>query len=244
MRTWICTALALAWPASLLAASDPADPATRPPLSSAGPEEPPPPRSLLYDGNYWGVLGGLAGSRLDVPLAGVAPLGLGGRLAVRFSTVTQFMDLEGGVEYVAHSSLAESNQASRLAFGVHGALHPAFPLLVFNNWFYDVISGIHLFVGAAAARVAIDGSQAVASARAKGDSAADWRPLLSSGVGVDIPVSARNQPSGWWLTARYALRWLRFGPSTPYGDLGDSHFQVLLGWRSYDNGWARLPRPF
>ncbi len=244
MRILAWTLLGVAWPFSAAVADDPRDPAARPPLQSAGPEEPVPPKTLLFDGNYWGILGGLVGSRLDDPLAGVAPVGFGGRLAGRFSTVTQFMDLEAGIEYIGHGSEVGANAASRLAFGVHGAIHPAFPLLVFNNWLYDVISGFHGFVGVSAARVGIEGAQAVASARGTGDSATDWRPMLSCGVGADIPVSPRNQASGWWLTARYALRWMRFGPATPYRDVGDGEFQLLLGWRSYDNGWARLPRPF
>lgn len=244
MNRWLAGAIGAAWPCIAVAAADPADPAARPALTTAGPEEPPPPKTLLYDGNYWGVLGGVVGSRFDDPLSGVAPLGLGGRVAGRFSTVTQFMDLEAGVEYVPHGADSGSNRASRLGFGIQGALHPAFPLLVFNNWLYDVVSGIHGFVGVSAARLAIEGQQAVASARGTGETASDWRPLLACGLGADIPISPRNRSSGWWLTARYALRWMRFGPATPYRDVGDGQFQVLLGWRSYDNSWARLPRPF
>ncbi|MSQ83457.1 MAG: hypothetical protein EXR77_11315 [Myxococcales bacterium] len=231
---------ALAW-----AQVDPADPAARPALRSAGPEPAPPPKDQLYDGNYWSILAGITVPHLDRPLPAVAAWGTGGRLAGRFSSVTQALDVEAGLEYSRFGGTnASGASASRMELGFHGALHPGFPLIVFNEWLYDVLSGIHGFVGASVSAMSVSGASAVAATGEKGNDASDWRPSLACGLGVDFPVSARNKSSGWWLTTRYVLRWTRFGAAVPDRDFGDNQVVILLGWRSYDNSWARLPRPF
>ncbi len=233
------------WAGPLQAAPDPSDPAARPPLRTAGPEEEAPAKDLLYDGNYTSVLGGLAVPRLDVKLPGVAQRGIGARLAGRFSTVTQFADAELGLEYAQFAGEgAGGGSANRIELGAQVAVHPGFPLVVFNNWWYDVASGVHLFVGAAVVRASVSGAGAVAATRQSGSDATDWTSGLTGGIGVDVPVSPRDRHSGWWLTLRYVTRWARFGTAVPDHNLGDGQWLALLGWRTYDNGWARLPRPF
>jgi hypothetical protein len=64
------------------------------------------------------------------------------------------------------------------------------------------------------------------------------------GAGVDIPVSPRNRNDGWWLTARYNLRWMRFGDGEPDWPQNDNQILLLLGYRQYNNSFARLPRPW
>lgn len=223
--------------------TDPADPRSRPPLLTAGADDPISPKDLLYDGNYISVLGGAVVPALDRPLPGVDRLGAGGRLALRLSAVTQFADAEVGAEFARFGGTGGAG-AGRVDLGVHVAAHPAFPLLVFNDWWNDVWSGIHGYVGARVARTSVDGAAAVAAAGGGGASAVDWRPALLVGAGVDLPVSPRNHHSGWWLTVRYEARWARFGDAVPDRDLGERQLVALIGWRRYDNGWARLPRPF
>ncbi|MBI5610708.1 MAG: hypothetical protein HY902_17660 [Deltaproteobacteria bacterium] len=237
---WCCAALLL--PRLAVAIEDPADPSARPPLRTAGPVEPAPPKDLLYDGNYTSFLVGALLPRLDRALPGLDNQGLGLALAGRFSVITQFSDVALLLQHAQWSGASASLQRTEL--GATMSVHPAFPLIVFNSWWYDVISGIHGYVGASLARIALDGSAAVAATGQTGDSSSDWRPSLSAGVGADIPISPRDRHSGWWLTARYELRWTRFGAATPDWNLGDAQALILIGYRSYDNGYLRLPRPF
>ncbi len=240
LLTWCCAALLL--PRLALAAEDPADPSSRPPLHSAGPEQPPPPKDLLYDGNYTSFLAGLLLPRLDRALPGLDKQGLGVALAGRFSVITQFTDVALHLQHGQWSGSGAS--LLRTELGATVALHPAFPLIVFNSWGYDVISGIHGYLGVSLARIALDGSAAVAATGQTDNPNSDWRPSLSAGLGADIPISPRDRHSGWWLTARYELRWTRFGAATPDWNLGDSQAMILIGYRSYDNGYLRVPRPF
>jgi hypothetical protein len=235
-------ALQMFVPVAAQAGDDPHDPASRPPLHSAGAEDPPRAKDLLYDGNYTSFLAGLALPRLDNALAGLERQGAGVALGGRFSVITQFMDVALLLEHGRWGGGSAALRRSDL--GATVSIHPAFPVVVFNTWSYDVLSGLHVFIGGSLARIALDGSQALAATGETGSSSTDWRPGINIGVGSDIPISPRNRHSGWWLTARYELRWARFGSAVPDWNLGDSQLLVLIGYRTYDNGWARLPRPF
>jgi hypothetical protein len=247
-----CVGLVAAWSllASLAVGQEMLpDPAARPPLSTGTPEAPVPPKDFLYDGNYWSVLGGLSLTQLDRPLPGVAQWGAGGRLALRFSSITQFLDVETGVEYSRHGAAAAKSGVtdgswSRLEVGGSAHLHPGFPLIAFNDFWNDIFSGVHGLLGVSVVRGELTGTNAVAKIRDGGTSEVDWRPCITLGAGVDIPVSPRNRNDGWWLTARYNLRWMRFGDGEPDWPQNDNQILLLLGYRQYNNSFARLPRPW
>ncbi len=229
-------------PGLALASQDPVDPHSRPPLSTATPEEPAAPKDFLYDGNHVGLMLGPVFSGLDRALPGLDRNGTGLRLGGRISAITQFIDGGVDLQHVEHGGSAAS--LSRTELGVRVGSHPAFPFVVFNSWINDVISGVHLYVGASVGRLALQGQQAVAAVGLDGTSAVQWRPSALVGVGADLPVSPRHRPNGWWLTLRYELRWTGFGSTAPRHNLDDSMVGVLLGYRSYNNSWARWSRPF
>lgn len=239
----ICWAMAgLGWTQHALAAPDPVDPRSRPPLSTGTPEDPPPAKEFLYDGNHVGWMIGPVFPALDGELPGVDRWGKGLRLAGRISAITQFIDGDLDLQHVEHGG--NSAGLTRTDLAIRVGSHPAFPFVVFNSWANDVISGIHMYVGAQVGRLALQGPAAVAAMGLEGAQAVQWRPAGLVGVGADIPVSPRNRSSGWWLTLRYELRWTGFGSSAPRHDLDDSTVAVLLGYRSYNNSWARWSRPF
>lgn len=241
-------AVAFAQPADLAPAaaesSASVDPSARPPLSTGTPEPPVPPKDLLYDGNYWSVLAGFSLPHLDRSLPGIDRWGTGGRLAGRFSSITQFLDVEAGVEYARHGGSAGSWTRTEIGGSAH--LHPGFPLIVFNDFWNDVYSGVHGLLGVSVVRGALTGRQAVAKIRDNnvGAEEVDWRPCITLGAGVDIPVSPRNRNDGWWLTARYNLRWMRFGDGEPDWPQNDNQILIMLGYRRYNNSFTRLPRPW
>lgn len=238
---WLALALLLARGAAASPA-DPVDPASRPPLSSGAAEEPPPAKDRLYDGNSLGwMLGGVA-SRLDRALPGLDRWGQGARLSGRIAAIAQFVDAGIDLQHVRHAGA--SARLSRSEVVATLGTHPALPILVFNRWWYDVIAGLHGYVGASFGRAALEGSAALATAHQPGAALVDWRGGVLIGFGADVPVSPRNRPSGWWLTLRYELRWSRFGREAPEHPLGDQTWVLALGYRHHGNGWARLPRPF
>jgi hypothetical protein len=218
------------------------DPSARPPLHTAGPEEPPPPRDLRYDGNHIGWMVGATLPTLDAPIAGLDRSGAGLRISGRISAITQFIDANLDLQIDRFGG----PQASllRTELGTKLGTHPGFPFIVFNDWTNDVISGVHGYIGASLVRADLEGSAAVASTRQTGNRAVGWSPQFTCGVGADIPVSPRDRPHGWWLTVRYELRWMRWGEALPAWNMGDSQLVLQLGRRSYDNSWARVPRPF
>lgn len=236
---------ALAWlvPIGVWATpADPLAPGSRPPLSSGLPEEPPPPKDRLYDGNHVGWMVGGVLSRLDRQLPGLDRWGQGARLSGRIAAVTQVVDAGVDLQQVVFAGPSAALARSELAVTI--GTHPALPILVFNDWKYDVIAGLHGYVGAAVSRAELSGVQALAAAHQAGAQLVDWRPLAILGFGADLPVSPRHRPHGWWLTLRYELRWSRFGHEAPEHPLGDQLLVLALGYRHYSNGWARIPRPF
>lgn len=229
--------------ATASAAGDPLDPSSRPPLSSGVPEEPRPPPDHLFDGNYTSGHVGLLLPKLDQAVPGLDALGYGLALGTRLSVITQFVDAGLDVSHARWSG--PSAQLTRTELGVKVGLHPGFPATVFNSWLYDVYSGIHGYLGTSVARLALDGGAAVLHTTGEASpSALDWRPCLTAGAGADFPISPRDRSYGWWLTLRYELRWTRFGSAIPDFNLGDGQALILIAYRSYNNSWARMPRPF
>lgn len=220
------------------------DPAARPPLSTGTPEAPVPPKDFLYDGNYWSVLAGVSFPHLDRSLPGIDRWGTGGRLAGRLSTITQFLDVEGGIEYARHGG--SEGSWTRMEVGGSAHLHPGFPLVVFNDFWNDVYSGVHGLLGVSVVRGSMTGKRAVSKIRDNelGATEVDWRPCITLGAGVDIPISPRNRHDGWWLTARYNMRWMRFGDGEPDWPLNDNQVLLLIGYRRYNNSFMRVPRPW
>lgn len=245
---WPVAALLLLPAPARAALGDPLAPGSRPPLSSGAAEEPPPPKDRLFDGNHVGWMAGGAFARLDRALPGLDRWGQGLRLSGRIAAVTQFVDAGLDLQHLAHGGAAAQLTRSELAVTL--GTHPALPILVFNSWWYDVIAGLHGYVGASVGRFALRGAEALtvahqtAAAQPAGAELVDWRPGVLLGFGADVPVSPRNRPSGWWLTLRYELRWRSFGHEAPEHPMGDQLFLIALGYRHYGNGWARLPRPF
>lgn len=232
----------LAWPQVSVADPDPSDPSLRPPLKSAGVPEPPPPKDQLFDGNYWGLHGGATYATRSAAIAGVADSGAGLRAGGRFSAILQLLDVDAALQYARFSGSA--NAVSRLDLSLTAALHPGFPLLVFNSWMYDVIAGLHGWAGADFGRWTVSGDEAAAAIGAKGGDYGQFGAALCFGAGADLPLSPRDGHAGWWLTVRYAMRLAKIGPAIPQHDFSDGQWQLWLGWRNYDNSWARVPRPF
>ncbi len=222
-----------------------ADPDDRPPLVTAPPEGPPPPAEPhLWDGNHTSVLVGPVVNWLDHAPSAVDTQCLGFRIAARMGVITQFVDAELGFERVTHGGQNGAG-LTRNEVGFQVGTHPAFPIIVFNDWWNDVIAGIHGYVGASVARLTLTGTEALAQAQVfEGTEHAEWQPSVYVGAGMDIPVSPRNRDWGIWLTARYNLRWLWFGPKQPEMTLSDSQALLLLSFRSNSTSWARIPRPF
>lgn len=238
----VLTLSALVWAGAAQAGDNPVDPSSRPPLSTGKPEDPPDPPDVLYDGNHVGWMVGPALQILDSKVTGLDSQGQGLRLGARISAVTQFVDGGIDVQHVEHGGPAAS--LSRTDLGVRLGSHPALPIVVFNSWLNDVISGIHLYMGATVSRLALQGAPAVQSVGLDGPEAVQWRSTPLVGVGADFPVSPRNRSSGWWLTVRYELHWTDFGSSAPRHDLGADLLSLQLGYRSYRSSWARIARPF
>lgn len=236
----VLAAVAMARPAD--AATDPANPSSRPPLSTGTPEDPIPPKEFLYDGNHVGWMIGPAFQGLGTTPPGLDPWGKGLRVGGRISAVTQFVDGGIDLQHIEHGGASAG--LSRTDVGIRVGTHPALPIVVFNSWLNDVLSGVHLYVGATVGRIALQGSPAVAAVGLSGAEAVQWRPGALVGAGVDVPVSPRNRSSGLWLTLRYELQWTGFGGTAPRHDLDAGLVAVLLGYRSYNNSWGRIARPF
>ncbi len=225
---------------------DQADPHARPALNTA----PQPPADPAYphkwDGNATGFVVGPILSHLRQSLPTVPSQGYGVYAAARISFIAQFADFELNLAHRSHGPLQLTEIGGQMA------IHPAFPMLVFNDFLNDVVAGFHGYAGPSLSRVGLDGVQAVAATGQSGPSATDWRVGLRVGAGIDIPLSEmhdkplhdRGVSSGWWLTLRYEARWLGFGSHNPDWDMGGTQALILLGWRSYNNGWAQVPRPF
>ncbi len=234
-----CAALLLL-SAKLAVAAD-ADPSARPALQSVPPPPAEPADTRKWDGNHIGFLFGASYAMLDKPQIGLDKNGLGLRVAGRFSSIVQLLDIELGFE---HTQFGGVGSFARNELGVQAGLHPAFPLTVFNDFIDDVFAGIHLFAGASLVRGSMGGQSAVVAAGGTGDSLVSWQPCVSTGVGMDVPVSPRDRASGWWLTLRYTLRWYRFGLANPDLNFGDSQIVLLLGYRDYNTSFTRVTRPF
>lgn len=245
---WISLLLLMSAPGAW--AAEATDPSTRPALRTAPVEPPPPPYASRWDGNATGFVVGPAWTRLDRALPGIDRTGLGLRVAGRMSFVMQFVDFEVFLEHARHGGAALAGGGStggglsRTDLGGQMAVHPGFPLTVFNDFWSDVFAGVHGYAGLSMVRAALDGEPAVAAAGGTGSSQVDWRPSVHVGAGVDVPLTARGQDHGWWLTLRYDLRWMNFGDFNPDLSLADSKVMVLLGYRSYSTSWAHVPRPF
>lgn len=222
-----------------------ADPHARPPLLTAPPEEPLQPEPHLWDGNQTSVMAGVVYNSLDHPPAGLDRGALGFRVAARVSAITQFIDAELAFERASQEG-AQGASLTRSEVAGQVGVHPGFPIIVFNDWFNDVISGVHFYLGLGLVRANLTGQAALLQAHVTDGSTehAEWQPSMQAGVGADFPISPRNKSWGIWLTARYTLRWMWFGPHQPEVSLGDSQGVLLLGFRSNSTSWARFPRPF
>jgi hypothetical protein len=219
-------------------AQDPTDPVSRPPLKTA-PEEPPPPRDPpRWDGNATGLVLGPTWTHLDKALPGVDQTGWGVRLAGRVSFVAQFLDLELGLEHANHGG---AGGLTRTDLGAQVGLHPGFPLLVFNDFLSDIVASFHGVGGVSLVRASLGNPLLIPTS---GGTDVDWRLCLTVGAGIDIPLSSRDLDHGWWLTARYTLRWMNFGHYNPDLSLSDSQALLLIGYRAYGNEWARIKPPF
>lgn len=235
----LCATLLLAVP-KFAHATD-ADPAARPALQTVPVAPVEPVDGRKWDGNHIGFLIGASYLSLDKPQVGIEQNGVGVRVAGRFSSIVQLLDVELGFE---HSQFGGAGSFARNELGVQAGLHPGFPLTVFNDFIDDVFAGVHLFAGASLVRGSMGGGVSVAAAGGSGDSLVNWQPCVTTGIGMDIPISPRDRASGWWLTLRYALRWSRFGLTNPDLNFGDSQLVLLLGYRDYDTSFTRVPRPF
>ena len=221
------------------------DPSARPPLQTAPPEGPPPPAEPhLWDGNQTSFMVGAVFNWLNHSPALVDPQGIGFRIAARLGAISQFVDAEIGYERVAHGGQSGAGFV-RNDFGFQVGTHPAFPIIVFNDWWNDVISGFHGYVGASAVRGSLTGADALIQAQTPGVTEhSEWNPCIYVGSGVDIPVSPRNKGWGIWLTPRVNVRWLWFGPKQPELGMTDLQATIMLSYRSNSTSWARIPKPF
>ena len=246
-RRALCAALAVccARSASAQAPGVAVDPGDRPPLMTAPPEgPPPPPEPHLWDGNQTSVMIGPVMNGLDHAPALVDQLGLGFRVAGRLSAISQFVDVELGFERVTHGGTSGAG-LTRSEVGFQVGTHPGFPIIVFNDWWNDVFSGVHGYVGASVVRATLTGTDALAQAHVtEGTEHTEWQPCIYVGAAADFPVSPRNKDWGIWLTAGYNLRWMWFGPKQPELSLSDNQAVLLLSFRSNSTSWARFPRPF
>lgn len=221
------------------------DPSARPPLNTAGPEAPPPPpEPHLWDGNHTSIVLGPTLSMLDAAPKGLDTLGYGVRLAGRLSAITQFVDVELGLERTQHGG-TDGASLSRTELGFQLGTHPGFPLVVFNDWTYDVFSGFHGYAGVSIVRATLTGKDALAAAHVvEKTEHSEWQPCVYVGAAADFPISERNKDWGLWLTAAYNLRWMWFGPREPELPLGDSQATLMLSYRWNNTSWARIPKPF
>lgn len=221
------------------------DPSARPPLLTAPPEGPPPePEPHLWDGNQTSIMAGAALNFLDHAPTNISSLGTGFRLAGRVGVIAQFVDAEIGLEHVTHAGTGGAG-LTRSELGFQFGTHPGFPTIVFNDWFYDVFSGFHGYVGASLMRMTLTGTEALGQAHVtQGTEHAEWQPNIYVGAGADIPISPRNKGWGIWLTARYNLRWSWFGPKQPEMSTSDNQALILLSFRSNSTSWMRIPKPF
>lgn len=237
---WTCATLSLGLGAPAFA--DSTDPASRPPLTAPQTDGLPPPPLHKWDGNATGVVIGPTMAWLDRVPAGLAAQGLGVHAALRMSFIAQFLDAELLLDHDRYAGAAGLDGGlTRTAVGFQGALHPGFPLVVFNDFLNDIAAGVHGYFGLQMVRLSLpDGAR---MAQTDGTTS-DWRPGVTVGVGLDVPVSPRDRGSGWWLTGRYEGRWVWFGDHNPDLPLGDTRALVLLGWRYYDTNWARLGLPW
>lgn len=248
MKTWACwtaSTCAAAWLCTVSTAwADPTDPASRPPLAAPQTDAPPPPALHKWDGNATGLVVGPTMAWLDRVPNGLAAQGWGIHAALRMSFIAQFLDAEFLLDhdrYAGSGATGLDGGLTRTAVGFQGALHPGFPLLVFNDFTNDIAAGVHGYVGLQMVRLSLpDGARIPQTDGAT----SDWRPGVTVGVGVDVPVSPRDKGSGWWLTGRYEGRWVWFGDHNPDLPLGDTRALLLLGWRYYDTSWARLGLPW
>ena len=249
MTRWVRATLLASLMASSAWAETPAapsvDPSDRPPLVTAPPEPPqPPPEPHLWDGNQTSVMIGPAMNWLNHSPALVDPQGVGFRVAARVSAISQFVDAELGFERVTHGGTSGAG-LTRSEVGFQVGTHPGFPIIVFNDWWNDVFSGIHGYVGASVVRATLTGTDALAQIHVtQGAEHAEWQPNVYVGGGADFPISPRNKGWGIWLTARYNLRWMWFGPKQPEMSMADSQALLLLSFRSNSTSWARVPKPF
>lgn len=243
-----CVRIALAAAAlgfCLCAAPGHAETPARPALQTAPPPEADSPEIHRFDGNHTGVVAGVTTTALQREIAGIANRGYGFRVGARLASVLQIADLELTFEHVKHGARAAADASwTRNEGGLLVSLHPGFPFAVFNSYFYDVVAGFHGYVGASMARATLRGTAGLAQARTDGQELFSWQPSLAVGLGLDVPLTPRGLSSGLWLTLRYGLRWMGFGPHDPNLNLADSQAMVELNWRFYDTSWARLPRPF
>jgi hypothetical protein len=221
------------------------DPSARPPLETAPPESPPPPpEPHLWDGNQTSIMVGAAMNWLNHSPSLVDPQGVGFRIAGRVGAISQFVDAEIGFERVAHGGQAGAGLV-RNDLGFQVGTHPAFPIIVFNDFWNDVISGFHGYVGASVVRATLTGADALLQAQVPGTTEhSEWQPCIYVGSGVDIPISPRNKDWGIWLTPRANVRWMWFGPKQPELGLTDSQFTISFSYRSNSTSWARIPKPF
>ena len=241
-RLWLGAALGLCLLAAPLRAQTPPSP---PPLQTAPPPEVDQPEIHRYDGNHTGVVAGATTTSLQREIAGIAARGYGFRVGGRIASVLQIADLEFTYEHVKHGAANGADAAwTRNEAGMLISLHPGFPFAVFNTAFYDVVAGVHGYLGTSMVRATLRGAPALAQAHSDGQELSSWQPCLAVGAGLDVPLSPRGASSGLWLTLRYGLRWMGFGPHDPNLNLADSQAMVELNWRFYDTSWARLPRPF
>lgn len=237
-HSWLLAALALTWLGAAPArAQDPIDPAQRPPLKTAPAEAPPPLDPPRWDGNATGLVVGPAWTHLDTALPGVDQNGWGLRLAGRVSSVLQIVELELGVEHAQHGG---TGGLTRTDLGVQLGVHPGFPRMVFNDYLSDVFASFHGIIGVSYVRASLGDPTQIPTA----GQAVDWRPCLTVGAGLDFPLTSREADHGWWLTARYNLRWMNFGDYNPDLSLSDTQVLVLIGYRAYGNEWASIKRPF
>ncbi len=235
LRALALLLLAMSPPAWATSKSDlsPQDPSSRPPLCSVPAPTIEAPPAARFDGGH---LGPLLAMGLALPDRDDAPAGRWGwdvRAGLRYATLLQLLDASAWVEYGTHPA-AGVGAIGRTTLGLQVNLHPLFWLLVWDNLAGWLSAGLHGYVSTGAARVSLRGKGLVAAIGGTHTTAVQWAMHNDIGLGMDIPISGRQASAGLWLSLRWGMRWLALG-ELPGGrlDLGDQHFQLAIGWRSY-----------
>jgi hypothetical protein len=108
--------------------------------------------------------------------------------------------------------------------GGHLALHPAYLLLLGNDWLSYTLASLYLELGAGAKFDVLD-------SRATGDFESHFGPWVSLGGGLDIPLWDVDKGYAPWLNIVYRWHVADFDGDVETYDLNMHLVQVGLGWR-------------